>query len=494
MSQEPRSVISIRNVSKRFGATQALSNVSFEIKTHEVLALLGANGAGKSTIIKILAKIYSSDSGEITGPDNSSIDDMKFAFIHQDLGLVEWMTVGESVALGSAYPRQNGLISWSGVRTMAEEALKNVAPHIDVNELISGLSRADRSLVAIARALYAQSDVLVLDEPTASLPAEDCQQLFMVLRKLRDDGVAIVYVSHRLDEIFKVADRVTVLRDGFVVEDGPIANFDPSGLVRAIVGRETNAFNLDEFNSGSALLQVDNLSGENVRRASFTMAEGEVLGLIGLNGAGQREVGRMIAGAMPRFDGTIHLKGKLVTGNIAAIVTQGISLITSSRAEEGLAMGLTVRENILPNLRVRGLKAFNWIKTKKELVETHALTEKFNVKPRDTELTIATLSGGNQQKVILSRWLSMPRSLIVLEEPTAGVDVGAKSDIYRLIHQTTQNNLSVLLVSTDFEEVALMAHRALVFSDGEIVAELQRNEITVENLVTYASRANVSSH
>jgi len=494
MPSQPRSIISIRNVSKRFGATQALSNVSFEIKTHEVLALLGANGAGKSTIIKILAKIYTADTGEITGPNNLSIDEMKFAFIHQDLGLVEWMTVGESVALGSEYPRRNGLISWSGVRTMAEEALKNVAPHIDVNELISGLSRADRSLVAIARALYAESDVLVLDEPTASLPAEDCEQLFTVLHKLRDSGVAIVYVSHRLDEIFKVADRVTVLRDGFVVEDGPIATFDPSSLVRAIVGRETAAFNLGEVNSGSALLEVKNISGENVRTVSFTMTEGEVLGLIGLNGAGQREVGRMIAGAMPHFSGTIHLKGREVRGTIAQIVLQGISLITSSRAEEGLAMGLTVRENILPNLRVRGSKALSWIKAKKELTETNILTERFNVKPRDTELAIATLSGGNQQKVILSRWLSIPRALIVLEEPTAGVDVGAKGDIYRLIHQTTQENLSVLLVSTDFEEVALMAHRALIFSDGEIVAELQRNEITVENLVTYASRANVSTN
>ena len=494
MPSQPRSIISIRNVSKRFGATQALSNVSFEIKTHEVLALLGANGAGKSTIIKILAKIYTADTGEITGPNNLSIDEMKFAFIHQDLGLVEWMTVGESVALGSEYPRRNGLISWSGVRTMAEEALKNVAPHINVNDLISGLSRADRSLVAIARALYAESDVLVLDEPTASLPAEDCEQLFEVLRRLRDNGVAIVYVSHRLDEIFKVADRVVVLRDGFVVEDGAIAGFDPSSLVRAIVGRETTSFDLGEFKSGSALLQVDNISGENVRAASFSMLEGEVLGLIGLNGAGQREVGRMIAGAMPHFGGTIRLKGKEVRGTIADIVLQGISLITSSRAEEGLAMGLTVRENILPNLRVRGLKTFSWVKKKRELADTNSLTEKFNVKPRDTELAIATLSGGNQQKVILSRWLSIPRSLIVLEEPTAGVDVGAKGDIYRLIHQTTQENLSVLLVSTDFEEVALMAHRALIFSDGEIVAELQRNEITVENLVTYASRANVSTN
>jgi ribose transport system ATP-binding protein len=173
---------------------------------------------------------------------------------------------------------------------------------------------------------------------------------------------------------------------------------------------------------------------------------------------------------------------------------QGISLITSSRAEEGLAMGLTMRENFFPNLRVRGFKFFNWVKPKKELVEARALTERFNVKPRETELAIATLSGGNQQKVILARWLSIARSLIVLEEPTAGVDVGAKGDIYRLIHESTQKNLSILLVSTDFEEVALMAHRALVFSDGEIVAELQRHEISVENLVTYASRANVSSN
>jgi len=488
-----KSIISIRNLSKRFGATQALSDVSLDINAGEVLALLGANGAGKSTIIKILAKIYTADSGVITGPNGSSIDDVKFAFIHQDLGLVEWMTVGESVALGSKYPRQSGLISWPGVRNMAEEALVSVAPHINVNEMISNLSRADRSLVAIARALFAKSDVLILDEPTASLPAEDCEQLFAVLRRLRDDGVAIVYVSHRLDEIFKVSDRVTVLRDGKVVEDGAIASFDPASLVKAIVGRETAAFDLGDVSKGAPLLSINGLMGDNVRTATFAMHEGEVLGLIGLNGAGQREVGRMIAGALPHYGGSIELKGKKVSGNLASVVLQGISLITSSRAEEGLAMGLTVRENIFPNLRVRGIKAFNLVKPKKEVAAAKDLTERFNVKPRETELAIATLSGGNQQKVILARWLSIARSLIVLEEPTAGVDVGAKGDIYRLIHESTQKNLSILLVSTDFEEVALMAHRALVFADGEIVAELQRHEITVENLVTYASRANVSS-
>ena len=493
MSSASKSIISIRNLSKRFGATQALSEVSFEVNSHEVLALLGANGAGKSTVIKILAKIYSADSGEIVTPNKASIDEIKFSFIHQDLGLVEWMTVGESVALGSEYPRKNGLISWSGVREMATEALKNVAPHIDVNETISGLSRADRSLVAIARALFAKCDVLVLDEPTASLPAADCEHLFSVLRKLKAEGVAIVYVSHRLDEIFKVADRVVVLRDGKKVEDGLINSFDPSGLVKAIVGRETANFNLGETKKGEISLKVEGLSGDNVKSASFELRKGEVLGLIGLNGAGQREVGRMISGALPIHGGKVFLDGKPLEHDLASVVLQGISLITSSRAEEGLAMGLTVRENVFPNLRARGMKAFNWIKPKAEISKARELTERFNVKPRETELAVATLSGGNQQKVILARWLSIARSIVVLEEPTAGVDVGAKGDIYRLIDESSRNNLSVLLVSTDFEEVALMAHRALVFSNGEIVAELNRKEITVENLVTYASRANVGN-
>jgi ribose transport system ATP-binding protein len=229
-----------------------------------------------------------------------------------------------------------------------------------------------------------------------------------------------------------------------------------------------------------------------VRRASFTLREGEVLGLIGLNGAGQREVGRMVAGAIPSFAGSITLKDQKVVNKLSQVVRRGISLVTSSRAEEGLALQLAVRENMFPNLSVRGSKFYSFRSTKKEKAVARDLDEKFNIKPRDTELPIATLSGGNQQKVILSRWLSMPRSVIVLEEPTAGVDVGAKADIYNLIDQATIANLAILLVSTDFEEVSLMAHRALVFSEGEIVAELDRSQLSVENLVTYASRANVS--
>jgi len=485
-------IITLKNLSKRFGATQALDNVSFDINSGEVLALLGANGAGKSTIIKILAKIYSANSGTISGVDNRSLDDIKFAFIHQDLGLVEWMTVAESIALGSKYPTKYGFINWRGVRQRATDSLSRVAPHINPKDTIKNLSRADRSLVAIARALYDHSDVLVLDEPTASLHASDCENLFEVIRALCNEGTAIIYVSHRLDEIFRVADRVVVLRDGKLVEDGEIDAFSPDSLVRAIVGGEKRSFELGDFNHGEPILTVSELFGPNVMSASFEVHKGEVLGLIGLNGAGQREVGRMIAGAMSRFGGTILLNNKPILGNVELSVASGISLITSSRVEEGLFSDITVRENLFPNLRVRGYGLFSSINVRKERVSAYQKDDEFNVKPRTTELAIATLSGGNQQKVILARWLSMHRDLIVLEEPTAGVDVGAKSEIYQLIHAATENGLSILLVSTDFEEVSLMAHRALIFSNGEIVKELLRKEITIENLVTYASRANVS--
>lgn len=457
------------------------------------MALLGANGAGKSTLIKIMAQIYSADSGSIVSGSGGDLSTISFAFIHQDLGLVEWMTVGESIALGSAYPRVRGLISWSEVRKQATDALKNVAPHINVDESIANLSRADRSLVAIARSLFSNADVLVLDEPTASLPASECEHLFQVLRGLRDQGVAIIYVSHRLDEIFKVADRIVLLRDGKLVEDGDISSFTPQSLVKGIVGGETKKFLLDSMHKGEEILKVEKLSGIGVKSATFTLHEGEVLGLIGLNGAGQREVGRMIAGALPKFSGNIQLKGKNLSNKLTQVVRSGISLVTSSRAEEGLAMQLTVRENIFPNLEVRGFKFFKMINPRSEKKSSESIARKFNVRPRNTEITVATLSGGNQQKVILGRWLSMSRSVIVLEEPTAGVDVGAKSDIYNLIDQSTKDDLAVLLVSTDFEEVSLMAHRALVFSGGEVVAELNRDQLSVENLVTYASRANVSA-
>jgi len=280
-----------------------------------------------------------------------------------------------------------------------------------------------------------------------------------------------------------------VLRDGNVVEDGMISQFTPQELVKAIVGRENERFQLKDFKHGEVVLAVNKLCGPRVYPTTFELRRGEILGLVGLNGAGQREVGRFVAGALPKFSGEVLLNGKQVDGEISEFVDAGISLITSSRAEEGLFMELTVRENMFPNVIARGESALSIIHKSQEKTRTFEIDDEFNVKPRTSELAIATLSGGNQQKVILARWLSMQRSVIVLEEPTAGVDVGAKTDIYRLIENATQAGLSILLVSTDFEEVALMAHRALVFSEGKVTKELLRDQLTIQNLVAFASRA-----
>jgi ribose transport system ATP-binding protein len=484
-----QAVVEIRDVSKRFGSTQALDHVTMAIRAGEVLAFLGANGAGKSTLIKILAGVYALDSGSITGVDGSSLDSVKFSFIHQDLGLVGWMTVAESVAQGTSYPRPRGLISWRQVRTQARSALASVAPHIEVDARIDSLSRADQSLVAIARALAAKSDVLVLDEPTASLQADDCEHLINVVRDLSSTGVAVVYVSHRLDEVFKVADRIVVLRDGRMVEDGPLADFTPQSLVTSIVGRTTEAHLRGSGTKGAPLLNVRRIDAENVDCVSFDLHKGEILALIGLNGAGQREVGRAIAGDLPLFDGEILIDGAKAPGNVPHAVAAGICLITSSRAEEGLALDLSVRENITPNPSARDRRAWQMIRPSRERSQAASITSDYHVNPPFTESPVATLSGGNQQKVIIGRWFSTSARLIVLEEPTAGVDFGAKQDIYAAMEEAANRGVGLLLVSSDFEEVALISDRALVFSDGRIVKELQRAEISVEALVGYASRA-----
>jgi ribose transport system ATP-binding protein len=485
----PRVSVSIRNVSKRFGSTQALSNVSMEITGGEVLGFLGANGAGKSTMIKILAGIYDLDSGSIQGPSGEDFHELNFSFIHQDLGLVAWMTVAESIALGATYPRKRGLISWKSVRSQALEALADIAPHIDVNSEVGLLSRADQSLVAIARALHLHSDVLVLDEPTASLHSDDCDHLIQVVRKLASQGVAVLYVSHRLDEVFKVADQVLVLRDGEVVSAGPVNGYTPELLVEEIVGKSTAAHVRHRGQRNEPVIQVSNAVAPNLLNVSFELGQGEVLALVGLNGAGQREMGRILSGDLPTDSGTFLMKGKPLPSSVHQCVSSGIALLTSSRAEEGLALDMNVRENISPNLRAQGSKQWKLLSPRKEKVQARNVMSKYKVKPSTTENPVATLSGGNQQKVIIGRWLDSPARVIILEEPTAGVDFGSKQDIYAAMDGAVKEGRSLLLVSSDFEEVALVADRALVFSEGRIVAELEGQDLSVNTLVAYASGA-----
>ncbi|SDB54646.1 sugar ABC transporter ATP-binding protein [Bauldia litoralis] len=476
-------------LSKRFGGTQALDSVGLAIRAGEIHALLGENGAGKSTLIKILAGIYVADDGAIEGPAGKAGPGKPvpgIAFVHQDLGLVETMTVAENVAVVADYQRKRGLIDWGATEDKARHALDAMGCTFDPGTLVGRLSAAEKSMVAIARALAIEARILVLDEPTATLPESDVIRLHEVLQRLRGQGLGIIYVTHRLDEVFRIADTVTVLRDGKVVSSRPVGETTPQGLVMDIVGRGIEElFPAIRHDIGDVVLAVEDLKSKSVGPVSFEVAAGEILGLVGLRSAGHDVVGRIIAGALPSRSGDIRLDGKRLTlDDSHDAIVEGIGFVSSKRTEESICAGLAVRENLFPDPDLAGISV---IGTQRERQMATDALDTFDVRPRDTERPIATLSGGNQQKVVIARWLTVGRRVLVLEEPTTGVDVGAKAEIYRLLNEALSRKLAVLLVSSDFEEVAGLSDRALVFSRGQTVAEVPRADLSVERLTALAS-------
>ncbi|UQX00004.1 sugar ABC transporter ATP-binding protein [Streptomyces sp. RerS4] len=507
--EEP--LVRIRGLGKRYGGTVALDAVSLDLHRGSVLALLGPNGAGKSTIVKVLAGVLAADEGEVTvagHPLGSEAASDRMSFIHQDLGLVEWMTVAENIALGTGYPRRHGLISWRRTRQLCADALRTVAGHLDADARIADLAPAERSLVAIARALARRAELIVLDEPTATLPAADCARLFDVLHALRDRGHGILYVSHRLDEVYRVADTFAVLRDGRLVGQGPLPGYDPDRLVRAIAGgAPARRGTAPAVPAGRPpVLRLDAVTTGRVGHGGHTghagrtgpvtleLAAGEIVGMVGLTGAGHMDLGRALAGALPMPAGQAPLQGRaLLDGRpyhprtVAAALGRGVGFVAANRQEEGCAPDLTVRENFLANPRAAGVPAWRWLGPRRERREAAGLIERFSVRPRDSEAPLATLSGGHQQKVVLGRWLRGRLRVLVLEEPTASVDVGAKAAIHRLLDDAAAEGLAVLLVSTDFEEVADLCHRALVFVRGVVAAELAGADLTPAELTRAAS-------
>ncbi|MEU0031141.1 sugar ABC transporter ATP-binding protein [Streptomyces sp. NPDC006335] len=490
MSVEP--LVRVRGLVKRFGGTLALAGVDLDVHAGSVLALLGPNGAGKSTLIKVLAGVHQADAGRITVDGHqlgSQAASRGMSFIHQDLGLVEWMTVAENIALTAGYPRRAGLISWRRNRERCTEALRIVAGHLDPDAPIAGLAPAERSLVAIARALAARAKLIVLDEPTARLPAADCARLFGVLHTLRDRGHGILYVSHRLDEVYEVADTFAVLRDGRLVSQGALAGRSPARLVHDIVGEEpTDHHRASIPVRGPAVLTLDGVRTAGAGPVSLELRAGEALGLVGLSGAGHADLGRALAGSRPIREGRALLDGRPYSPRtVADAVALGVALVPDDRQQEGCLAELTVRENLLANPRTGGLPALRWISPRRERAEAAALIERFSVRPRDSEAPIATLSGGNQQKVMIGRSLRAGLRLLVLEDPTASVDVGAKAAVHRLLDEALADGLAVLLISTDFEEVVDVCRRALVFVRGAVTAELSGPDLTVAGLTRAAS-------
>jgi ribose transport system ATP-binding protein len=487
-------VLSLRGLGKQFGGTIAVRDFDLDLFPGEILALLGQNGAGKSTVIKMLAGVHVPDSGEISlagKPFDPVLGKGAISFIHQDLGLIDWMTVAENMALAQGFRRRRGLIDWRRVADAARSTLASIAPDIDPDSRIHDLSRTEKSLVAIARAVGVDARVLVLDEPTASLPQDEVERLFEVLRGLKRNGVAMIYVSHRLDEIFAISDRMMVLRDGMLVDSRLTQGADPRQLVRAIIGRPPDSlFVRPPPPERVPVLSLTDLLTDEAGPLSMEVRRSEIIGLVGLRGAGQEAVGRVLVGAVPRRGGEIRLDGGHPDLQAPPrAIRSGIGFVAADRIAESVAHGLNVRENMFINPRATGRGMFGWRQPQAEAAEAATLGRQVGLSPNNPAAPIETLSGGNQQKVVMARWMRIGGKVLILEDPTAGVDVGAKAEIYRLLAQAVGRGLSVILVSTDFEEVAAICHRALVFRNGRIVAELEGEALEPGNLLAAASLA-----
>jgi len=497
-SEQRQLLLQIRGISKNFTGTLALDKVDLDIYKGEVHALLGENGAGKSTLIKILSGVYPCSQGSLTyrGEDiGLDVKRLLLSVIHQDLGLVNEMSVAENIALTTGYPRsKTGMISWNRTAKQASELLNRMNSNIDPSYSVQILTAAEKSIVAISRALAQKVDILILDEPTATLPQNDVEELFKVIQTLRDEGIAIIYVTHRLDEVFQIANRVTVLRNGCLITTNKVEETNPEQLVKDIVGSEIEKVKIADNvkPSDECMLSVKNMLTSFVGPVSFELNRGEIVALFGLRGAGHHEVGRCIWGLEKLDGGSISLYGKNIRISSPQVAIRNkIGFVSSKRHEEGIAPSFSVRENIYINPIAKDGKILRLMDIKEERKQCQKAIERFSIRPSDSERTIGTLSGGNQQKAVVARWFEVGSDLMIFEEPTIGVDVGAKAEIYQLIIESLNKGKAVLLISSDFEEVSLLSHRAIVFRKGRVVGVVDRSEMS-SNLLNGLALSSIS--
>ena len=490
------SLLSVSGIAKSFAGVQALRGVSFDLHPGEVHALVGENGAGKSTLIKVITGAHAPDSGtiEIEGraiTHNSPLlsRSLGIAAIYQQPALFPDLTVAENMALGFESGGLWRLIDWRGRRSRAKELLDRIGARIDPDAVVGTLTMPEQQMVEIAKSLGGRAKVLIMDEPTASLPEHEVENLFRVVRELKIQGVGIVYISHRLDELYALADRVTVLRDGQTVATKLMKEVERPELIRLMVGREISAiFPKRDVKQGEIVLETRHLScGESgLRDVSLTIRAGEILGLAGLVGAGRTELARVLFGLTPADGGEILLGGKAVTvRNPSEAVDLGIAYVPEDRRRHGVILELPIAANatlaILDRLTKAGLLDFA---REREIASSYV--EKLAVKTPSIDVPAGNLSGGNQQKVALVRWLATEPRLIILDEPTQGIDVGAKAEIHRLMVDLAERGLAILMISSELPEALGMSDRIGVMRGGALVRILSRGEATQERVMALA--------
>ena len=490
--------LSVRQLRKVYGGTVALADVDIDVLSGEVHGLLGENGAGKSTLVRLMAGVEAADGGSVSIfgdelPSRFSPDAVAargVVFIHQNLGLVEDLSVAENIALASGYGRRGPFISWSGTRRRAQQALETMGIDIDANSRVGDLPVSLRAITAIARALVQEVRLLVLDEPTATLGAHEVETLFGILRRLRGQGVAIVLITHRLDEVLAITDRVTVLRDGRVTGVCKSHEVSERDLVRMIVGADLPDRPARTVDVGGVVLQLDEVHAGGAGPISFAAHRGEVLGVTGLRGAGHTVLPNVLFGLEPVRSGAVWLDGLPFAPRSPANATaQGCSLVPADRNGAGAVTTMDLRENLFLNPRTSWARV---IGRQRETQAAQALLAEFDVRPPNPTAEFSTLSGGNAQKVVLARCLSAAPKLLVLEEPTAAVDVGARAEIHHRMREIAKAGAAVLLVSSDLEEIEQVCDRAIVMERGRIRGILEGQSVTASTLLEAAY--GVSSH
>jgi len=492
------------SISKSFSGVQAISDVSFQVESRTVRALIGENGAGKSTILKILGGIYSPDQGKllINGQPqifaNASLAmQAGIAIIHQELQYVAQLSVSENLLLG-ALPNRAGFVNWKKAHAKTAEILSEVGLDLQPETLMMDLSIGLRQMVEIAKAISRKAKILAFDEPTSSLSSREVQILFSLMNKLRAQGVAIIYVSHRLEEIFQICDSCTILRDGKVVcEFSDVKSVSRDTIISNMVGRKIgDIYNWRPRSKGKPVLSVSNLLGKGLKQPiSFELFRGEILGVFGLVGAGRTELCRLLAGAEKVTGGEIRLDGKVCHYHLPQeAIRQGIALCPEDRKNEGIIAEASVSENINLSARRKHLFWHMFIDHQQENKTTDQFIASMNIKAQSREQSVSNLSGGNQQKTVIARWLAeKDLKVFLMDEPTRGIDVGAKQEIYQVMYDLTERGYAMLMVSSDLLEVIGVADRVLVMRDGAfsgIVDRAQLNEKVLLNLALHADGKN----
>lgn len=490
------SILELRNISKSFSGVEVLHRVSFALRSGEVHALLGENGAGKSTLVKIMTGVHQPDGGEILldgkpvhfGSTHQTRQ-AGITAIYQELSLFPDLNVAENIFVGCQPVTTGGRIDWRKLYTDAGKLLQSLGVELDLRQKARSLSIAQQQMVEIARAFSLNARILIMDEPTSSLTLNEVADLFRLVRRLRDEGTSIIFISHRLEELFEIADRVTVLRDGTYVDTKPLAGLTRDDLIRMMVGRTiTNLFPKQDVKAGDVALKVEHLTREgSFWDVSFELRKGEILGMAGLVGAGRTNVARAIFGVEPATSGRIQLDGRdvAITSSQQAI-RLGLAYVPEDRQLHGLIPAMHITSNIsLPLLR--NFAAWGWMKNNVERKASYDAACQMEVRANNIWQLARELSGGNQQKVVLAKWLATNPRVLILDEPTRGIDVGTKAAVHALMSKLASEGMAILMISSELPEVLGMSDRILVMHEGHMTAQFSRAEATQEKIIAAAT-------